>query len=605
MSNEENIFREEKAAGILMKAEPDERTRFKYTIWFDYTRDLINKVTDGDFAVVQNYSSDKDVIKYNVLEIINVLPFHYAIGTDLKGYPGFSKEAAKSASSDWVEQENESTEDTTKIICEAIPTNFEFKDESNIEKIEFKSESTMAMVGTEVKLLNTELTKKIVNMGINEKTENVFSVGTLLRNGKIDINIRIEDLIKTHFGIFGFTGVGKSNLTSTVISGILEKSKENVKVVLFDLMDEYTGLLIDQLSNPKIDAKIICIGNKTLPGPTFHYINKDKGSTLEDATEAFLDNLLLPKGLKNRLDDYSDPISSLLTQNKVKILDIFQMQTAEQFLRDRESKLKHEKDGAGTETQMKKIMAVFEPHNSEVLNKNLANNLIQSLQGLNITFGASKDRLDFLIEELKTVANAGEAKPLPDEIKISLKDIIGELNNEKTKSLFIITSHDPNELRSLTKMLGNRLYELRRERGITNPLISVICDEADEFIPGEPKAPSYYDSKEIIEKLARRGRKFGIGIGIVTQRIVYLDSNIMGQPHTYFISKLPRKSDRERIAEAFSMSEDLFTQTFKFQKGNWLLISHDATGMDSVPISIKTRNAEDRIIEFLKKPKAQ
>jgi len=223
---------------------------------------------------------------------------------------------------------------------------------------------------------------------------------------------------------------------------------------------------------------------------------------------------------------------------------------------------------------------------------------------MNITFGAPKDRLDFLIEELKIVANAGEIKPLSDEIKISLKDIIGELNNQKTKSLFIITSHDPNELRSLTKMLGNRLYELRRERGITNPLISFICDEADEFIPAEPKAPSYYDSKEIIEKLARRGRKFGIGIGIVTQRIVYLDSNIMGQPHTYFISKLPRKSDRERIAEAFSISEDLFTQTFKFQKGNWLLISHDATGMDSVPISIKTRNAEERIRDFLNnKPK--
>jgi hypothetical protein len=599
------MFREERAAGILMKAEPDERTRFKYTIWFDYTRDLINKVTDGDFAVVQNYSSDKDVINYNVLEIINVLPFHYAIGTDLKGYPGFTKEAAKSASFDWVEQETDSTEDTTKIICEAIPTNFEFKDESSIEKIEFKSESTMAMVGTEVKLLNTELTKKIVNMGINEKIENVFSVGTLLRNGKIDINIRIEDLIKTHFGIFGFTGVGKSNLTSTVISGILEKSKENVKVVLFDLMDEYTGLLIDQLSNPKIDAKIICIGNKTLPGPTFHYINKDEGSTLDDATEAFLDNLLLPKGLKNRLDDFTNPISSLLTQNKIKILDLFQMQTVEQFLRDRESKLKHEKDGAPTETQMKKIMAIFETHKSKILNKNTVNILIQPLQGLeSSTTNVAKGRLEFLIEELKTVANAGEAKPLPDEIKISLKDIIEDLNNKKTKSLFIITSHDPNELRNLTKMLGNRLYELRRERGFTTPLISFICDEADEFIPGEAKGSSYYASKEIIEKLARRGRKFGIGIGIVTQRIVYLDTNIMGQPHTYFISKLPRKSDRERIAEAFSISEDLFTQTFKFQKGNWLLISHDATGMDSVPISIKTRNAEERIKEFFDKFKA-
>jgi hypothetical protein len=78
----------------------------------------------------------------------------------------------------------------------------------------------------------------------------------------------------------------------------------------------------------------------------------------------------------------------------------------------------------------------------------------------------------------------------------------------------------------------------------------------------------------------------------------------MGQPHTYFISKLPRKSDRERVAEAFAVPEDMFTQTFKFQKGSWLLVSHDATGLDAVPVPIKTHNSEDRIIEFLKKPKA-
>lgn len=184
------MFREERAAGILMKAEPDERTRFIYTIWFDYTRDLVNKINDGDFVLVQNYSSDKSAIKYSVLEIINVLPFHYAIGSDLKGYPGFVKEAAKSASLDLFEQDIEPTEDTTKIICEAIPTNFELKDVSKVEDVKLEQESTIAMVGTEVKLIGPELTKKIVNHGINEEKENVIVAGKLLRDEDLDILVR-------------------------------------------------------------------------------------------------------------------------------------------------------------------------------------------------------------------------------------------------------------------------------------------------------------------------------------------------------------------------------------------------------------------------------
>ncbi|MGF1496771.1 MAG: hypothetical protein ACFB8W_08095 [Elainellaceae cyanobacterium] len=44
--------------------------------------------------------------------------------------------------------------------------------------------------------------------------------------------------------------------------------------------------------------------------------------------------------------------------------------------------------------------------------------------------------------------------------------------------------------------------------------------------------------------LARRGRKFGLGIGISTQRIANLDVNTLAQSHTYFVSKLPRQYAR-------------------------------------------------------------
>ena len=154
-------------------------------------------------------------------------------------------------------------------------------------------------------------------------------------------------------------------------------------------------------------------------------------------------------------------------------------------------------------------------------------------------------------------------------------------------------------MRRFANDLGQYLFWNRRSNGTISPLVLFIFDEADQFIPGgTPRSDSEKISKSIIETLTRRGRKFGIGVGIATQRSAYLDTNIMGQLHTYFISKLPRKYDRDVVGEAFSLSPDHFTQTFKFQKGQWLLVSHEATGID-MPIPIQALNAEKRIKDFL------
>lgn len=615
MPNEEKMFREEKASGILMKADPDERTRFKYTIWFDYTRDLINKITDGDFVVVQNYSSDKSAIKYSVLEIINVLPFHYAIGSDLKGYPGFVKEAAKSASLDLLEQDTESTEDTTKIICEAIPTNFEFKDVSKIEDLKLEQESTMAMVGTEVKLIGHELTRKIVNHGINEEKENVIVAGKLLRDEELDILVRIEELIKTHFAVFGFTGVGKSNFVSTIISTLLnksnEKGKEKIKVVLFDLMSEYLGILIDQVLNPNSKVVIVCIGERTLPQSVFDYINesdiKKKDGLLQKAASDLLNNLYLPKKLKPRKADFEPLVKQILINNKIKIYEFSTEMTVEEFLQPIIDDVFDQWVKSSLKVDLEKVIKKnIEPHYASKLTPELAKRIANDLENEKNASAKKetfKDRVDVLIYRFTQVTEA-KKRALNPQAKITLWDIIRDLSDVNNSSLFLINSHDPHEMRKFSKQLGYWTYENRRKTGNITPLVSFIFDEADEFIPQQATG-TYQDSKEIIETLARRGRKFGLGIGIATQRVVYLDTNIMGQPHTYFISKLPRKSDRERVAEAFAVPEGMFTQTFKFQKGNWLLVSHDATGLDAVPIPIKTHNAEDRIIEFLKKPKAQ
>ena len=147
-------------------------------------------------------------------------------------------------------------------------------------------------------------------------------------------------------------------------------------------------------------------------------------------------------------------------------------------------------------------------------------------------------------------------------------------------------------------MLSHVVYESRRKTGQITPLVSFIFDEADEFIPGNTSSDSHKKTKAAVMSLARRGRKFGLGIGIATQRIANLDANTLAQPHTYFVSKLPRQYDRQAIPDAFGISEDMFRQTFKFKKGDWLLASYDAAGLEAIPIPIHTENADEQILKF-------
>jgi hypothetical protein len=41
-------------------------------------------------------------------------------------------------------------------------------------------------------------------------------------------------------------------------------------------------------------------------------------------------------------------------------------------------------------------------------------------------------------------------------------------------------------------------------------------------------------------------------------------------------------------------------RTFKYTKEIWLLVSHEGTGLEGVALSIKSENANTRIIDFLK-----
>jgi hypothetical protein len=605
--------------GLLMKIEEEPTTRYRFEVWFDYTRDAINKITEGAMIAVPNFAGNNEEVHYSILEITGILPVHYALGKDMSGYPGFVVEAAKNAGQDWLTQENISTEDTTKIRCIAIPMNLEIVTNPlaiNPKEPDIEEEKNLPMVGHEARLLNTEMTEKIANLALDLKHDNVTQIGTLQRDENVNIYLSVEDLIKVHFGIFGFTGAGKSNILSTLIRKLFIESKDPLKIVIFDLMSEYTALLIDQLHRIE-GARIINLSAQTVPESVLtYYRERTKGNAeqnkenLRKATIDFVNTTVLPKALKRRQNELYRPLAVALHDNKIlfwqqkriSVIDIIEtarsnfkgaMGGCEQDVYNFVKKLSREFQNTSIDVNAfknveSKIETFIEQYNGNEENKK-ANKQIKA---------TARKNLDLIINSLKSEAEKVQVET-PALVSVSMSNIVKQLNDENQHSILIVQAHDPDTLREFASKLAHRTYESRRQTGQITPLVSFVFDEADEFIPGQTSNDSQKKTKGAVMLLARRGRKFGLGIGIATQRIANLDVNTLAQPHTYFVSKLPRQYDRQAIANAFGISEDMFRQTFKFKKGDWLLASYDAAGLEAIPIPIHAENAEDKVFEFL------
>ena len=96
----------------------------------------------------------------------------------------------------------------------------------------------------------------------------------------------------------------------------------------------------------------------------------------------------------------------------------------------------------------------------------------------------------------------------------------------------------------------------RRNNRFLAPIF-VIIEEAHVFIPkGE-----HTDTKYWASKVAREGRKFGIGLGVVSQRPRNIDPNVLSQMGSLAIMKIVQDDDQQQIASAAeSLSKDLLSQ---------------------------------------------
>ncbi len=119
--------------------------------------------------------------------------------------------------------------------------------------------------------------------------------------------------------------------------------------------------------------------------------------------------------------------------------------------------------------------------------------------------------------------------------------------------------------------------------------IFVIVEEAHVFIPkGEETHTKYWAAK-----IAREGRKFGLGLGIVSQRPRNIDPNVLSQMGSLAVMKIVQEDDQHQIASAAeSISRDLINQLTSLNVGDAVLVGQWV----NLPAMVHIEEVKDKVV---------
>jgi DNA helicase HerA-like ATPase len=137
---------------------------------------------------------------------------------------------------------------------------------------------------------------------------------------------------------------------------------------------------------------------------------------------------------------------------------------------------------------------------------------------------------------------------------------------------------DQREQQVIVATLLRRIYQARLQttRGQTEDgddsylpyPVFILIEEAHNFAP----AGATIVSTGILKQILAEGRKFGVGVGLISQRPGKLDPDVLSQCNTQFLLRIVNPIDQARVAESVeSVGRDLLSELPALNKGQAII----------------------------------
>jgi len=395
-----------------------------------------------------------------------------------------------------------------------------------------------------------------VYLARDEDLARIFSnghvrIGRLIARESIEVGLDVNRLVSRHFAVLAVTGAGKSNTVAVLTREIV--ANVNGTVVILDPHGEYQRLSWPGARVNPIRAKID--PGRIRPGELAGMLG-----IAENATQQRRFLSIAYYTVKHEM------IEEGLTPGGREFLERLR-DKVEDWIRASES---DEKEITYIDHRGRPVVRKLKASDRDSLIR-VSDYVNEFLRDFEEFIGPS----DILSELKPGFANVINLSGMEEEQMIALASfLLRGIMKTRVEYHKARNVNDRDEMRRIAEQYP----------ALTRPLL-VIVEEAHIFAPRNESNPA----SKWLGKIAREGRKFGIGLGIVSQRPKKLDDDILSQTNTKIILKLVEPNDQRYVQQASEqISEDLLSDIASLGVGEAVIVGYAIT----IPAMVKIYSFE-------------
>jgi len=397
-----------------------------------------------------------------------------------------------------------------------------------LEEADFKFErgvSNYPLPGQGIYIATVEELRRIYAKPDNP----TIKIGSVAQAKSLPAHLQINDLLGKHFAVLGTTGSGKSCSLALILQAIIEECP-NAHIVLLDPHNEYPAAFTD---------KAELIDPTTLEIP--HWL-----LNLEESIELFVGktefaatsqtNILKDAILKAR-KEFPDQV---LESDKITVDTPVPYKLGDIV-------------GSITAISASLSQSRAESHN-KILNK------IELLR--------SDKRFEFLLRPDDGVS---------DNLSTLLSKMLRIPHSDRPLSIIDLSGVPSDVVDVVVSVLCRLIFDfaLWNTDRSQSPLL-FVCEEAHRYAPRSEKA-AFQPTRQALARIAKEGRKYGVGLALVTQRPSELSESILSQCNTIIALRMSNEADQNYVRKALPDSVKSLVETLPALRNKEALVVGEGT----------------------------
>lgn len=341
-----------------------------------------------------------------------------------------------------------------------------------------------------------------------------ISIGHLQQDATIPAFIDVDSLLSKHFAVLGTTGVGKSSGVAVILGEVL-RARPDVRILLLDVHNEYGHSFGEK-------GRVVDSDNLKLPFWLFNFeeiidVIYSGRPAVPEEVEILAEMIPLARAAYSSLKNSGE--RSRIAHKGPRHMG-FTVDTPSPYL-------------------LQDLLTLIDERMGKLENRStrmVHHRLMMRIEGLK-----NDPRYAFTFEN----ANVGG-----DTMAAVLEQLF-QLESDAAGITVLKLASLPGEVLDAVVCVVCRLaFEFGMWSDGAAPVL-IACEEAHRYAAADHSL-GFAPARRALSRIAKEGRKYGVYLGLVTQRPAELDPTIISQCSTLFVMRLANEKDQALLRSAVS-----------------------------------------------------